>query len=390
LYFCGYDISLPDGPGTNEFEFTRCMAKRLGKGAWCVLPNPSSTVPHLEDVNVLFYSLPRIRNLFRYVGCCLEVAKSIDQMCTENDIDIICLRLPAIPVIPWLLQVRHKRRLFLKTLGEWWYNEPPSSWIDGLLRGLGNMMRKQIIRRALGMDVAIEGVHRQAINLLGSDESIVLVPNAANIDHFTPAAGVLPGLEVDGAWPVLGFIGTSPSSRGVREMIELLPRLLIDFPKAAVLAAGWDNGMEELKIRAKQLGVADRCHLLGWISYPEVPKLVNAMDICFSFFEPIRIEREGNCSQKVRQYLACGKPVLSIRSGHAFLEEHDLGSIVDPADLNGVETALRLWLERIKANPEKVANKLREYAVAHLSTDRTFLDRLAFWENCISTTRENP
>ena len=379
LYFCGYDIALPDGPGTNELEFTRCLAKQLGKDAWCVLPEPSTPVPHLDQVNALFYSLPRLRNLPGYLASCLKLAGTIDQICSEHGIDAICARLNALPVTLWLLQRRHGRPVFLKTLGEWWHNEPPAGLLDGLVRSLGCRLQKQVIRRALGLDVAIEGVLARAEELLGGRERIAVIPNAANTDHFSPHAGMMEGLDLDGAWPVLGFVGTSPSLRGVREMVELLPRLLPDHPKAAVLAAGWDNGMDAVRARAEELGVAGRCRFLGWVDYAQVPRVVNAMDMCFSFFEPIRIEREGNCSQKVRQYLACGKPVLSIRSGHDFLEEEGLGSVVDPSDLDGVERAVRAWLERLTRDSDDVGRRLRDYAVANLSTESTFHDRMAFW-----------
>jgi glycosyltransferase involved in cell wall biosynthesis len=196
----------------------------------------------------------------------------------------------------------------------------------------------------------------------------------------------IPGADLSGRWPVLGFVGTSPSLRGARQMVEVAHAILADYPNTAVLVAGWDDGMEEVVELAKRNGIEDRCHFLGTVSYKDVPALVNHMTIGFSFFEPWVTRRTGNASQKVRQYLACGKPVISIKEGHEFLAHKELGSTVDPKNIAEVETATRMWLDRLENESDSVKDRLRAYAEAHLSTEKALADRLQFWAECRQST----
>ena len=220
--------------------------------------------------------------------------------------------------------------------------------------------------------------------LRGGRSNVKCIPNAANTERFKPMEDPpeIPGVDLRGRWPVLGFVGTSPSLRGACQMVEVARAILTDYPDTAVLVAGWDDGMEGVLVLAGRVGVEDRCYFPGTVSYEDVPAFINRMTIGYSFFEPWVTRRTGNASQKVRQYLACGKPVISIHEGHEFLERENLGSTVDPDHIEEVEAATRMWLRCSQRDPVSVRDRLRAYAVAHLSTEKALTDRLEFWLEC--------
>ncbi len=381
LYYCNYDISLPDGPGTNEYEYTVSLAKHFGKKAWCVLPKPSLEVDHLDQVNVIHFTLPRLRALPRLLMEARALAKKIDDICRNEEIDVVCVRLANLPLVPWMLQNVYKRPLAIKTLGEWKSTSPPASWLGRRLQDFIDWITVSVIKNAFAVDIGMQEKFNIAQQLFKDDSRLCLIPNAANVDLFQPmdVPPQVEGIDLKGKWPVLGFLGSFPSDRGAREMIEVAYRLLPKYPDIAVVIAGSDKKLPEIKKRAKELGIADRCHFLGWVPYEEAFKMVNLMDMGFSFFDKIVVERTGNASQKVRQYLACGKPVISIPEGHAFLEENDLGTIVDPENIEQLMAAVHHWAPRVRQDAT-LAARLRDYAVKHLSTEKAFQDRIQFWE----------
>jgi glycosyltransferase involved in cell wall biosynthesis len=245
-----------------------------------------------------------------------------------------------------------------------------------------------VLKSAFAVDAGMQELVDAIEGLRGSRSNVKCIPNAANTERFKPMEDPpeIPGVDLRGRWPVLGFVGTSPSLRGARQMVEVARAILTDYPDTAVLVAGWDDGMEGVLVLAGRVGVEDRCYFPGTVSYEDVPAFINRMTIGYSFFEPWVTRRTGNASQKVRQYLACGKPVISIKEGHEFLEREDLGSTVDPERIEEVEAATRMWLSRLQSQAALARDRLRAYAVAHLSTEKALTDRLQFWSECRQCT----
>jgi glycosyltransferase involved in cell wall biosynthesis len=384
LYFSPVDLAASDGPGTNEFEFTLSLSERFGQDAWCVVPKPTSDVAHLEHMNTCFFALPELRTGLGFILSRLKMARAIKQLVRENDIDLVVGRLGGEPFVPWLLQRLFCQEIAIKTVGRWWFDGPPISRKEQIVRAVYGRLSVSVLKSAFAVDAGMQELVDTIEALRGGRRHVKCIPNAANTERFKPMEDPpdVPGVDLSGRWPVLGFVGTSPSLRGARQMVEVARAILTDYPDTAVLVAGSDDGMEDVLALARRIGVEDRCCFPGTVSYADVPALINRMTIGYSFFEPWVTRRTGNASQKVRQYLACGKPVISIKEGHEFLEREDLGSTVDPERIQEVEAATRMWLSRIKSQVASGSDRLRTYAVAHLSTEKALTDRLQFWLEC--------
>ena len=384
LYFSAVDLAASDGPGTNEFEFTLSLSKRFGRNAWCVVKKPTCRVPHLDHMNTVYMPLPELNSGLKFLFARLRFAREISRLVRENRIDLVVGRLGNEPFVPWFLQRLFRMKVALKTVGRWWFDGPPRSNRDRVVRKVFESLSVSTLKNALAVDAGMEELVEKIARLKGVGSRVICIPNAVNTDHFQPAEilPVIPGCDLTGFWPVLGFVGTSPSLRGARQMVQVASSIRVDYPNVAVLVVGWDDGMEDVVDSARRLGIVERCHFPGVVPYGRVPLYVNRMTIGFSFFESWVTRRVGNASQKVRQYLACGMPVISIREGHAFLDNEELGSTVDPDNVAEIEIATRKWLKRLSEDATAIKSRLRQYAVEHLSTEQAMTERLRFWNEC--------
>jgi glycosyltransferase involved in cell wall biosynthesis len=170
-------------------------------------------------------------------------------------------------------------------------------------------------------------------------------------------------------------------------MIAMAPKLLSQYPSLGIVIVGGGNGLDKLRKQADELGIAEHCILPGSVPYEQVPYFVNAFDVGISFDISTRLTNIGNSSQKVRQYIACGKPVVSGIGGNLFLEQESLGTIVDPDDIEQITNAVNKWLSLPAREKEAHCHKAANYARKHLSINEALKDRLEFWNEKFSEVR---
>jgi hypothetical protein len=87
----------------------------------------------------------------------------------------------------------------------------------------------------------------------------------------------------------------------------------------------------------------------------------------------------GNANQKIRQYLACGKRVVTCLPGDSFLTREGLVRNVPADDLDSLMDATR---ELLGWNEEAIRRQRERsvaYARRHLSTEATLNRRVDFW-----------
>lgn len=118
--------------------------------------------------------------------------------------------------------------------------------------------------------------------------------------------------------------------------------------------------LDRLRAEAERLGLEERLVLAGPVLLDRVPCYLNALDLALS----LRPD-QGCAEMKLRQSIACGRPVLFSNPVNAFVSEHDLGSRVagdDPAELAAA-----------------TARRLAAYAAEYLDLNRLNRRRLALW-----------
>lgn len=147
-----------------------------------------------------------------------------------------------------------------------------------------------------------------------------LVPEGVDVERFAPrspeAGRRLLGLdEGDVAAGVAGSIVWSPVARTAYgwELVEALPRLPANVK--AVLVGGGD-GVERLRARARELGVARRLLTPGVIAHDDVPAALAALDAVTWTQTPDAV---GRCrtTLKLPEYLAAGRFIVASDVGAA-------------------------------------------------------------------------
>ena len=170
---------------------------------------------------------------------------------------------------------------------------------------------------------------------------VALISNGVDLDHYRPAPQASTreharrelGLPVDRT--LLLYYGHLTPWKGVRVLVEALPRALKDNPDADVVIARTHYGKDEqaLRNRLRELGLHDRVHFLGVC---DVPLLLQAVDAgCVPATAAVGTACHPNV---VLEYHSAGVPIVASRVGSIPEAVADgvsglLANPGDPADL---------------------------------------------------------
>jgi len=149
-------------------------------------------------------------------------------------------------------------------------------------------------------------------------KKIHVVFNGVNTSLFKPMEknGCRKELGINGK-PLIVFSGSFRKYQGLEELIRAMPIVLKKLPKAKLVIVGGPGkfkGVEfkpaegDLREMTLSLGVSDSIVFAGVVNHTEIPKYVNASDICICPFEKNRFG-----AVKIFEYMACRKPVIATR-----------------------------------------------------------------------------
>ncbi|MFO0810543.1 MAG: glycosyltransferase [Gemmataceae bacterium] len=167
--------------------------------------------------------------------------------------------------------------------------------------------------RAAAAVVVRGSVHQDLLARRGIRSEFI--PDGVTVDRFA-----LPPVGREVGTPLtIGLVGSSVwvSARQTCygwELVELI-RLLKDRPIRGVMI-GDGNGIDILRRRCREYGIADRVEFAGRVAYADLPPLLHRLDVCLSTQTNDAI---GNVrtTGKLPLYLAAGRFVLASRVGEA-------------------------------------------------------------------------
>jgi glycosyltransferase involved in cell wall biosynthesis len=146
------------------------------------------------------------------------------------------------------------------------------------------------------------------------------IPDGVETDLFAPwpAADLRNELKLGGVLTV-GLVGSvtwnsRPATCYGWDLVELI-RLLRDRPVVGVLI-GDGSGLPVLRERCCRYDIEGRVRFLGRIPYEQLPRYLNAIDVCLSTQTDDLVGRVRTTG-KLPLYLACGRYVLASRVGEA-------------------------------------------------------------------------
>ena len=198
-------------------------------------------------------------------------------------------------------------------------------------------------------------------------EKVCVIPNGIDTDRFRPRAanpelrrrlGLRPG-------PVAGTVARLGPEKNHELFLEAAACARREVPDAQFLLIG-DGPLDDfLRQRARQLGIADCVHFLGWRS--DVAELLGLLDV---FLLTSHIEANP---VSILEALATGVPVVSTRVGSvAETVGADAGFLVEPGDAAAIAGHLvRLFHNPILARTMGMAG--RESVLRRWSLDQMVL-----------------
>lgn len=390
LYISSTDVSIGNGPGVNEREFILTLYEMIGDRAHFLIPRPKDDVVDLP-VDACTFSLPYKRNPLNYWGHSTSQVREANKLLSQREFDLIVMRLNLFPLSSLRLTRKHRIPYAIKTLGTGPLNvlDDKGWWIISSLNKINLRMFGHLVPNAIVTDTD-STLHVEALQrILGvNSNSIVWIDNTVNVKRFFPSSTTKARtkLGLNQFDPIIGYIGSRPWERGGMQLIEAAPQLLRKYPNLGVVIIGEGDQLEDMRQRARELKVADRIRLEGYVPFDEVPHYVNSLDVGVSI--SLREDRQVNSELKVRQYLACGKPVVISPGSNEFVLEEKFGSVVQPSDIESIAAELDYWLSLPSIELEAFCRRAVEYMGANLSMEAGVTKRINLWGERLRAANE--
>src|SRR5262249_5808636 len=185
-----------------------------------------------------------------------------------------------------------------------------------------------------------------------------IIPNCVDLDRFQPQerdAGLINryGLQRAIVMLTVGRLANGERWKGVDEVIEVMPRLLRQFPDLRYLVVGDGSDRARLEAKARAHGLANHVIFAGRIAEAEKVAYYNLADL---YVMPSHGEGFGIV---LIEAVACGIPVIgsSVDGSRDALLDGQLGRVVDPTRPDDLIQAIEAT---INAPRHRVRNQLVE------------------------------
>lgn len=173
--------------------------------------------------------------------------------------------------------------------------------------------------------------------------------------------------RVGGNTPLLVYVGSFKKWHGLDLLLQALQQPALAHTRALLVGDGPQR--RDLQGRAEQLGIASRVQFTGAVAYSSVPGFLATADVCVAPFSP-EFHQPSSAGfvldpLKVFEYLAMGKPTVTIRSDNiaALFQDHEHLRLYQPDNLHELVEAISWFL----TNPDrsrKIARAGREIVLA--------------------------
>ncbi|HRS20653.1 MAG TPA: glycosyltransferase family 4 protein [Clostridia bacterium] len=398
LYASSVDISLPNGPGVNEREFLVAASEKWGKNLTAIIPRLSHKID--SHLNVHIEWCPHVSNTspISFLRHQVAIYYKLRRQMAREKYDLIIIRLGVLPLGLWFALKSSCTPYVVKTSGGFpkaslQIQKGAKRLIMQLVNPLEYKLQRDLLQGAKAVDACTVGLARGIIhNYRVRNENVRVIDNATNVNRFFPQDSQYyrKKLGISKFQPLIGYVGGRPWERGANQLIKVLPELMSFFPDIGVLIVGGDKKMSGMRKLTDEFQVADRVVFTGTVPYEDVNQYINCLDVGVAFDRKDTREK-GNANQKIRQYLACGVPVVTSGSGNDFLVSHGLGSIIDDFDnLDVLKDALVKWASMNDIDRHRYKKLARDYAVKHLSVNKALEERILFWKSRLSEGENEP
>ena len=192
-----------------------------------------------------------------------------------------------------------------------------------------------------------------------SGDKVDVVPNGVDSSPFDAYAGVdLTAFRAGYAAPdekIIFSVGRVVYEKGAHVLIEAMPRVLAQYPRAKLILTGEGPHLGAVKARAAELGLGDRVYFTGFVSNADRNRLFRVADVAVfpSLYEPFGIVAlEG---------MAARAPVVTTNVGGLaeVVQHNETGIVVHPDDPDSLAWGIVHTLAHPDWSAARVANAYR-------------------------------
>lgn len=359
VYVGFFDLSEDDGKSINEREFVRALLQLKNVDAIYIGPK---TKKRLDLPKSKFLPLCQLNRSFRsQMIYQIRLAIQLFRMLREyRGRIVICTRPNYAAVFPALFTKTTNRPLIVKYAG---LSIPLIEERKDL-----SIVHRKIAKFVYSMNACLADRIWVVTDQIGDywhknhaipKSKMFVLSNGTDTRRFHPGRKqALPQRVmrmIPSARIYVGYAGGLRKILGIHLLMEVADRFRRDGEDIVFLIAGRGPDEEALRRRVADQGLRDRFVLLGHLSYHDMPAFYDHCHVMVAPFTQSFINRFGSSSQKIYQYLACGKPVVVTRApDHAFIEEEVLGKLAFIEDAAEFGQAILKVLEE-----EEAADKSR-------------------------------
>ena len=317
----------------------------------------------VKDKNIIFIFIPKLK-YFKRLFYHILLFFYLLYYCLKLTPDVIYIRYSIFSFIPVLISKIFRIPCVIEINGLL-IDEQRVVGCSKLITMITKLSEKFCYKHAKKIVAVTRGIKREIIRMYNiPDEKVVVIENGANTDLFKPIdqKEAKKELKLQDTNYVC-FVGSLVPWQGVEYLIQAAP-LILKHSDTKFLIVGDGIMKRKLIELTYKIGVADKFIFTGQVPYEDVPKYINASDVCVVYKIPLK---SGYSPLKLYEYMACGKPVVASKvEGFEILEQNKAGILVEPENPEELAKVIIKLLKDEKLR-KKMGKNGRKYVVKNHS-----------------------
>lgn len=205
------------------------------------------------------------------------------------------------------------------------------------LRGRAfSKMKRYVIAKASAVTVVSEAMRSLVLRMGGDAVDVHLRPMGVDLETRFARDPDTARLQSE-----ILFVGRLVEKKGLRHLLDAMPRVLAKYPGATLTIAGFGPERQTLEEQAMRLGIANSVRFLGAVPQEELPPLYRSAAVFVApFVEASSGDQEG-LGLVLVEAIGCGCPVIAgdVAAVRDVLGARS-GSCVDPAETGQLADAI--------------------------------------------------
>lgn len=221
--------------------------------------------------------------------------------------------------------------------------------------------------------------------LLYPEKRMKVVPHGVDTAKFV--LGRLDSQSCSKESVTIGYVGGFPLYKGGKEVIEVVNYLKgKGFQVNGLIVGdtkviGEKSQADTLRSLASSYNLSEEITVTGYVSYSDVISYFQSIDIGLSLDITEELERRGNSSQKIYQYLACGCQIVIPKGTHPDLT---ISANVYECELDKSDLSEVIWgiiANKKAALSRESRQEAHDFVANHYSITAKFQKRFELWFN---------